>query len=152
MAELDKAVAADLAHRIMAHISYHSTYIDAPGTFQFALPDGRYLLMSDYLIKPRRILMFASTTPVKRPVRDITASIGRPRKLPQTGPWFVGYTPRQLKRAHKLVQWAASFSYRNVDDRREPSAMLIDPMREPERMQIPDEWIRRDIDGKEIPR
>lgn len=132
MAELDKAVTSDLVERVMAHISYQSAITDPPANYQYLLPGGRYLTLQDVSLNAQRALVFVSIVPVSRPNRTVSFVLPRPRTLSQAGPWFSGWTDRQLRSARKGLAYAVRFAHANNDDDRLQGAILIDPYAAPE--------------------
>ncbi len=146
MAELDKAVAADLAHRIMAHVSFHSTYIAPPALYQYVIPDGRYLDLEDQAGESRRLLRIYSKVGVTGWYKQRSGLL-TPRGLPVDSPWFVGYTDKQLKRDHGALAETIRFCYRQNNDVVRPDTIVIDPMQTPTRLEIPADWPLPGLNG-----
>ncbi|WP_167051556.1 hypothetical protein [Salinibacterium sp. ZJ77] len=131
MAKLDRNVTSDLVERIMAHISYQSAIAEPTANYQYLLPDGSYLTLQDVSLNDQRALVFVSIVPVSRPNRTVSFVLTRPRTLSQAGPWFSGWTDRQLRSARKGLAYAVRFAYANNDDDRLKGAFLIDPYAAP---------------------
>ncbi len=146
MAELDKVVAADLAHRIMAHVSFHSMYIAPPALYQYVIPDGRYLDLEDQAGVSRRLLLIYSKVGVTGWYRQWSALL-TPRGLPVVSPWFVGYSDKQLKRDHAELTRMILFCYRQNNDVVRPDTIVIDPLQAPTRLEIPGDWPLPGLNG-----
>lgn len=151
MAKLDSPTLDALTERVMWQLAFHSETIAPPSGYQFVLPDGRYLSLNDYLIKGRRSILFSSMTSVARPTRQVSSVLAMPRKVPQEGAWFAGYTERQLRSAAKTVRYAIDFAYRNNDNGRVDSMLLIDPAAQPQRVERPADWKPAAASPKETP-
>jgi hypothetical protein len=130
MAKLDTATRDEIARGVMRQLEYHTAYLEPATAFQFALPEGRFLTVTDYRIKNTRVLWFFGRSPAN-PYRRVSTTLARPRRLPREGAWFVGYSERQLRRALRTIAFAVGFAFGSslggADRKREPGMILLDP-------------------------
>jgi hypothetical protein len=78
-----------------------------PRVYQAALPEGRYLTVSDVAAKGRRMLLFQGPAPLS-PYRTVRTVLARPRRMSAEGAWFAGLTPREHRAAVSSIAYAIS--------------------------------------------
>jgi hypothetical protein len=151
MTRLPATALDDYAQRIMAHLEFHTRYVAPPGSYQFVLPDGRFLSVNDAVVGRRRVLYFLGYDLLKPNLaRRVTAVLTRPRRLSVEGPWFLGNTDRERAKAMRLIRHAVEMAYGGRDTDRVPSAILVDPMQAPvELRELPGEHRAVGLPGEE---
>lgn len=126
-----------IAHGVITHLGFHSSYIGPPSGFQFELPEGRFLTLNDYRLKRTRALYFYGYAPI-RTFRKVSAVLAMPRGADLDGAWFAGWSERKLRRAAKTVRYAVGFSLGGSlgggDVDRVDNMILLDPLSRPERL------------------
>lgn len=106
MARLLQGQRYELAVRVMERLR-ELTADGVPRVYQAALPEGRYLTVSDVAAKGRRMLLFQSPTPLS-PYRTVRTVLARPRRMSADGAWFAGLTPREHRAALSSIAYAIS--------------------------------------------
>lgn len=138
MFRLSDTALDEYARQIMAHLEFHSAYIAPPATFQFVLPDGRYLSVNDAVAGRRRSLYFFGYDRLKPNLaRRVSAVLPRARRSTVEGAWSFGETDREQRKALRTIRHAVEIAYggRGTGDTdREPTAILIDPRESPARL------------------
>jgi hypothetical protein len=96
----------ELAVRVMEQLRELSAD-GVPRVYQAALPEGRFLTVSDIAAKGRRMLLFQAPASFS-PYRRVRMVLGRPRRLSADRAWFAGLTPREHRSAVSSIAHAIS--------------------------------------------
>lgn len=113
MARLLQGEKLELAVRVMERLRALSDD-GVPRVYQAALPEGRFLTVSDIAAKGRRMLLFQAPASFS-PYRRVRMVLGRPRRLPADGAWFAGLTPREYRSAVSSIASAIGFADNDVE-------------------------------------
>ncbi len=106
MARLLQGEKLELAVRVMERLRALSAD-GVPRVYQAALPEGRFLTVSDIAAKGRRMLLFQAPVSFS-PYRRVRMVLGRPRRLSADGAWFAGLTAREHRAAVSSIAHAIS--------------------------------------------
>ncbi|QEO10649.1 hypothetical protein [Protaetiibacter larvae] len=130
-ATLSETEKRTLAERIMWHLNFHSTRMELPVFYQFALPDGALMLVGDSRKGERRSLVCWSATGNAQALT--VAIINRARGSSLTEPWFVDLTPKQHEKVVGKLTTAIEYVHRNRDANwvRRGDAAYVDTMSDP---------------------
>lgn len=121
----------EYAALIAAQLEYHTAYLAPPSTFQFALPDGRYLSVNDAVVGSRRALYFFGYDRIPPNLsRRVTAVLSRARRAGIEGGWSFGASERERRKVLRTLRFAIEIAYGSRytgDTDRVPTAIQIDP-------------------------
>ncbi|MGN6274019.1 MAG: hypothetical protein ACTHMQ_13130 [Protaetiibacter sp.] len=135
MTQLSDAELDQYAHQVMAHLEFHTGYLEPPISIQFELPEGHFLSVNDMVVGGRRVLYFLGYDLLPPNLaRRVTAVVPRARRLPIDGQWAFGGTDRERRKTFRTVRHAVQIAY-SRDTYRVPTAILIDPRQQPVRVE-----------------
>jgi hypothetical protein len=130
---LTRGLAAEVASGIVASLRFHSGYLPNDTVYQFRLPNGSLLTVTDAMKRGRRVLMISMQMASRsgHVIRDV---IVRPKSVSQEGAWFATADPKESQRAVASLVNSVGQAFLAQDDVVLDRAVVIDPAAEPTRI------------------
>ena len=120
-------IADELAVGIVNALRFHSAYLPDDTVYQFRMPNGALLTITDNVLNTRRTLTVTTQTEHRTGYYQLRGYIIRPKKLRPEGGWFIEPDEKSEQRAINSLANNVQQAFAVQDDVVIDGAVVIDP-------------------------